>query len=188
MGEFYSGPHRVRRSHARGRLSGRPRHLRVDGGGRDGQFVSAMVAYCIVALCLAGSSARRISRTVSGRTTLRRAVPSFTVEVRRRPRLATTSNPDAQSSETRSPRAGFDRESHRVVAPPFEAKKVDQSLVDVAASHPRGRILPSLVPDEPLRRTLKDAPLSAADSDPSCRAALKRETPSSMFSSACFCS
>ena len=101
---------------------------------------------------------------------MRRAVPSFTVEVRRRPRLATTSNPDAQSSETRSPRAGFDRESHRVVAPPFEAKKVDQSLVDVAASHPRGRILPSLVPDEPLRRTLKDAPLSAANSDPSSRA------------------
>ena len=36
---------------------------------------------------------------------MRRAVPSFTVEVRRRPRLATTSNPDAQSSETKSPQA-----------------------------------------------------------------------------------
>src|SRR5271166_172229 len=151
MGEFYSGPHRVRRSHARGRLSGLPRHLRVDGGGRDGQFVSAMVAYCIVALCLAGSSARRISRTVSGRTTLRRAVPSFTVEVRRRPRLATTSNPDAQSSETKSPPAGFDRESHRAAAAAFGAKKMDRSPVDVAAPHPRGRILPSLVPSPLVR-------------------------------------
>jgi hypothetical protein len=38
-----------------------------DRRGRDGQFVSAIVAYCFVALCLAGSSsARRISPTVSG--------------------------------------------------------------------------------------------------------------------------
>ncbi len=38
-----------------------------DGCGRDGPFVSAIVAYCFVALCLAGSSsARRISSTVSG--------------------------------------------------------------------------------------------------------------------------
>jgi hypothetical protein len=101
---------------------------------------------------------------------LRRAVPSFKVEVRRRPRLATTSDPDVQSSETRSPRAGFDRESHRVAAAPFEAKKVDQSRVDVAASHPRGRILPSLAPDEPRHRLLQDAPASATDSDPPSQA------------------
>jgi hypothetical protein len=101
---------------------------------------------------------------------LRRAVPSFKVEVRRRPRLATTSDPDVQSSETRSPRAGFDRESHRVAAAPFEAKKVDQSPVDVAASHPRGRILPSLAPDEPRHRLLQDAPVSATDSDPPSQA------------------
>jgi hypothetical protein len=90
---------------------------------------------------------------------LRRTVPSFTVEVRRRPRLATTSDPDAQSSETRSPRAGFDRESHRIAAAPFEAKEVDQSPVDVAASHPMRRILPSLIADEPSRRPLRDAAL-----------------------------
>jgi hypothetical protein len=101
---------------------------------------------------------------------LRRAVPSFTVEVRRRPRLATTSNPEAQSSETRSPRGGFDRESHRVAAAPFEAKKVDQSPVDVAASSPKGRILPSLVAEESLRRTLRDAAPTAAESDPPSQA------------------
>ena len=39
----------------------------ADGRGREGPFVSAIVAYCFVALCLARSaSARRISRTVSG--------------------------------------------------------------------------------------------------------------------------
>ena len=99
---------------------------------------------------------------------MRRAVPSFTVEVRRRPRLATTSNPDAQSSETRSPRAGFDRESHRASAAAFSVKKVDPSPTDVASS-PMGRILPSLVPDEPLRRPLRDAALTTAESDPPSR-------------------
>jgi hypothetical protein len=142
---------------------GRPR-------GRDGQFVSVIVNYCFVALCLARSSAaRRISRTVSvPRTTLRRAFPFFTVEVRRRPRLATTSIPDAQSSESRSPQAGFDRESHRASAAAFGAKKVDPSPTD-AASSPKGRILPSLVPDEPLRRPLRDAALTTAESDPPSR-------------------
>ena len=105
---------------------------------------------------------------------MRRIVPSFTVEVRRRPRLATTSNSDAQSSETRSPRAGFDRELHRVAATAFEAKKADPSPV-AAASPPRGRILPSLVPDESLRRPLRDAAPTAAESDPPSRATKRRD-------------
>ena len=96
---------------------------------------------------------------------MRRAVPLFTVEVRRRPRLATTSNPDAQSSETRFPQVGFDRASHRVAAAAFEAKKADPSPTEVASS-PKGRILPSLVPDELLRRTLRDAALTTAEFDP----------------------
>ena len=99
---------------------------------------------------------------------MRRAVPSFTVEVRRRPRLATTSNPDAQSSETKSSQAGFDRESHRVAAAAFGAKKADPSLVDVA-SPPRGRILPSLVPDEPLRRTAPRRRTIRAELEPPSR-------------------
>ncbi len=96
---------------------------------------------------------------------MRRAVPLFTVEVRRRPRLATTSNADAQSSETRFPQAGFDRASHRVAAAAFEAKKADPSPTEVASS-PKGRILPSLVPDASLRRTLRDAALTPAEFDP----------------------
>ena len=98
---------------------------------------------------------------------MRRAAPSFTVEVRRRPRLA-TSNPDAQSSETKPPQGAFDRESHRASAAAFAAKKVDPSPTDVASS-PKGRILPSFVPDEPLHRPLRDAALTTTESDPPSR-------------------
>ena len=96
---------------------------------------------------------------------MRRAVSSFTVEVRRRPRLAITSKSHVQLSEIKSPGAGFDRESHRVAAAAFEAKKVDPSSVDAESSR-RGRILPSLVSDQSRHRLLEDAPVSAADSEP----------------------
>ena len=116
---------------------------------------------------------------------MRRAVPSFTVEVRRRPRLATTSNPHVQSSKTKPPQAAFDRASDRAAAAAFGAN-TDSSPVDVAPSHPRGRILPSLVPDEPRHRLLEDAPVPATESErpsgapkrPSVRA-LKRATQAS---------
>ena len=99
---------------------------------------------------------------------MQRAVPSFTVEVRRRPRLA-TSNPNAQSSETKPPQGAFDREAHRASAAAFGVKKVDPSPTDVASS-PKGRILPSLVPHEPLRRPLREVALTTAKSDPPSRA------------------
>jgi hypothetical protein len=103
------------------------------------------------------------------RTMLRRAIPSFTVEVRRRPRLATTSKPDVQSSETKPPQAAFDRAADRGAAAAFGAN-IDGSPVDVAPSRPKGRILPSLVPDEPRRRLLEDAPVPATDSQRPSRA------------------
>jgi hypothetical protein len=99
---------------------------------------------------------------------LRRAMPSFTVEVRRRPRLTTNSNPDVESSKTKPPQAAFDRESSRAAATSFGAK-MDRSPVDVAASHPKGRILPSLMPDGPWHQ-LEDAPVSAADAERPSRA------------------
>jgi hypothetical protein len=100
---------------------------------------------------------------------LRRAIPSFIVEVRRRPRLATTSKPDVQSSETKPPQATFDRASDRAAAAVFGAN-IDGSPVDVAPSRPRGRILPSLVSDEPRHRLLEDAPAPATDSGRPSRA------------------
>ena len=95
---------------------------------------------------------------------MRRGVPTFTVEVRRRPRLATNARPSAQWSEAKSAQTGSDRESHRVAASAFGTKKVDPSPIDGASSS-KGRILQSLVPDEPLRRPLSDALRSAADSE-----------------------
>ena len=100
---------------------------------------------------------------------MRRAVPSFTVEVRRRPKRATRSNPDAPSSEIQSPRAGFERASHRVAATAFAAKQADPPPTEVASS-PKGRILPSLIPDEALRRMLQDAAPTPTESDPPSRA------------------
>ena len=105
---------------------------------------------------------------------MRRALPSFTVEVRRRPRLAATSISDAQSSESRSPQAGFDRELDRALAAAFGVKNADPSPTDVASS-PKGRILPSLVPDEPLRRPLRDATLTTAESEPPSRTPKRRD-------------
>ena len=99
---------------------------------------------------------------------MRRAVPSFTVEIRRRSGLAPTTSPRAPSSATRSPQAEFGRESHRAPVG-FVAKEADPSPVEVASA-PKGRILPSLVRDEPLRRTLRDAPLTPAEFAPSSRA------------------
>jgi hypothetical protein len=100
---------------------------------------------------------------------VRRAIPSFTVEVRRRPRLATTANPDVESSETKPPPAAFHRASDRAAAAALGAN-TDSSPVDVAPSHPRGRILPSLVPDEPRHHLLEDAPVPATDSERPSRA------------------
>jgi hypothetical protein len=101
---------------------------------------------------------------------MRRAVPSFTVEVRRRPRLPIISNPAAQPSQSNPPQAAFDRASPGAAATAFGAKKMDPSPVDVATSRPTGRILPSLVPDEPWHRLLEDATVSAVASEPPSRA------------------
>jgi hypothetical protein len=100
---------------------------------------------------------------------MRRAVPSFTVEVRRRPRLPITSKPGAQPSQSNPPQAALDRASHGAAATVFGAK-MDRSPIDLTPSRPRGRILPSLVPDEPWHRLLEDAPVSAADLEPPSRA------------------
>ena len=103
------------------------------------------------------------------RTMLRRAIPSFTVEVRRRPRLTTTSNADVQSSQSNPLQAAFHRASDRAAAAAFGAN-IDSSPVDVAPSHPRGRILPSLVSDGPWHRLLEDALVPAKESERPSRA------------------
>ena len=100
---------------------------------------------------------------------MRHTIRPFTVEVRRRPRLATASNPEAQSSETKPAPLALGPESQRASVAAFGAQGPDRPSVDVVASHPRGRILPSLVPDELRHRLLEDAPASAVDSEPPSR-------------------
>ena len=98
---------------------------------------------------------------------MRRAVPSFTVEVRRRPRLATDSSQDLQLSEAKTRPAAFEHESHRLAARTFGAAKTpNQPSGDGAASYPQRRILPSLVPEEPPGGQPQDAFLSAGAPHP----------------------
>ncbi len=98
---------------------------------------------------------------------MRRAVPSFTVEVRRRPRLATDSSQDLQLSETKTRPAAFENESHRLAARTFGAAKTpNRPPGDDSASYTQRRILPSLVPEMPPGGQPQDAFLSAGASHP----------------------
>jgi hypothetical protein len=99
----------------------------------------------------------------------------FTVEVRRRPRLTTTANPNAQSSATKCPQADFEGASQRAGVAVFGVQEANRS--PVVASQPTGRILPSLVPDESRHRLLEDVPISAVDSKPLSRAPKRQSAP-----------
>jgi hypothetical protein len=102
---------------------------------------------------------------------LRRVVPSFTVEVRRRPRLATNSGQDLQLSDTKTQRTAFESESHRLAAVTFGAAKTpNQPSRDGAASYPKRRILQSLVSEKPPAGQPQDALLSAGASNRLSRA------------------
>jgi hypothetical protein len=96
---------------------------------------------------------------------LRRIVPSFTVEVRHRPRLATNSSQGVQSLETTTRPTAFERESHRVAAATFEAKTSNPPSSDGAASYPKRRILEILVPDKPPVGRARKPPLARARKD-----------------------
>ena len=95
---------------------------------------------------------------------MRRAVPSFTVELRRRPRLATNSSQNPRLSETKILQAPFERGSHRLAAEAFEAN-TSTSPANVAPAQPTGRILQCLVPDETPRGQPREAMLSSPSSD-----------------------
>ena len=103
-----------------------------------------IVAYCFAAIRLAGSPRDQSSppSTVS-RASLRRAVPSFMVEVRRRPRLATNPSPEElRSSETQTRRRHRpEASSHCLAAVTFGAAEApNQSSGEGAASPQRRRM------------------------------------------------
>ncbi len=98
---------------------------------------------------------------------MRRAVPSFTVEVLRRPRLATKASQDLQLLETKTQPTAFESESHRLAALTFGAPKTpNQPSGDGAAPYPKPRILPSLVPESPPGGQPQDAFLSTGAPHP----------------------
>ena len=111
----------------------------------------------LLRFCLArSSSARRISRTVSGIEDNIETRCSFVHG--RSPASAKAGDhfkPRTRNRPRPSPRKRHLIES-RIVPRLRRSRreKVDPSPVDVESS-PRGRILPSLVPDEPLRRPLR---------------------------------
>ncbi len=121
---------------------------------------------------------------------MRRAVPSFTVEVRRRPRLATKASQDLQLSKTKILTATFESESHRLAAATFGvAKTPDQPSAEGGASHQKRRILQSLVPEKPpagqLQSLLSDAtpaPASREPKPPSVRARMGKDRTSKLSS------
>ena len=98
------------------------------------------------------------------RASLRHVVPSFTVEVRRRPRLATKASQDLQMSDTKTRSAAFESESHRLAAATFGSARTPNNPSGDAASYPKRRILQSLAPEKPPGGQLQDASLSAGAS------------------------
>jgi hypothetical protein len=97
---------------------------------------------------------------------LRHAVPSFTVEVRRRPRLVTSPSQQLQSSKSKTPPTAFRSDSYRLAAAAFGTTKTpDQPFIKDEASPPKRRILPSLIPEPSPDGQHRDALLFAAGSD-----------------------
>ena len=92
------------------------------------------------------------------RATLKRNIPSFTVEVRRQPRRASNPSANGRLFETAPIRTAFDRDTQRAADAVFEAKAPEQPLPDSAPSAPKGRILPSLVVDDASMRSFREDP------------------------------
>jgi hypothetical protein len=93
------------------------------------------------------------SRPKSSRIHLKRAIPSFTVEVRRRPGRAAhpgVSVPVALFESKPAARAEFDRETDRAIAAIFGPKTESVAPVKLQPAEPKGRVLDSLVIDRPL--------------------------------------
>ena len=92
------------------------------------------------------------------RATLKRNIPSFTVEVRRQPRRASNPSANGRLFETAPIRTAFDRDTQRAADAVFEAKAPEPPLPNSAPSAPKGRILPSLVVDDASMRSFREDP------------------------------
>ena len=110
----------------------------------DSNFNLILVGgYCFPAFCPARSSAGNNKLVGShgrpSRATLKRNIPSFTVEVRRQPRRASNPSANGRLFETAPIRTAFDRDTQRAADAVFEAKAPEQPLPNSAPSAPKGR-------------------------------------------------
>lgn len=152
-----------------------PSPCAADGRGENaGRRQAGLLFDCRVLLCCRFGSQVSAKLTIPAinciEVSLRRAAPSFTVEVRRRPRLATSPTLDLQSPEPKTPRAVFPSEAHRLAAVTFGAVKAPVQPSGAGAAPPERRILPSLAPEPLPDAPLHDAFPPAAVLDPAPRA------------------
>ncbi len=102
---------------------------------------------------------------------MRRSAPSFTVEVRRRPGGSAKAGQDLRVSAARIQVAAYESESLRLAAATFGAAKTPQQpSAEGVDSHPKRRILQSLVPESPLADQREAASVSDATPEAGLRA------------------
>ena len=122
----------------------------------------------------AGWMIRLILRRIL-RAFLKRAPPSFTVEIRRRQkRTAMGVNPGWV--QTKLAHSTFGGEPRRVASPAPEIRKVDAPAAEPAAPRPSGRILPNLAEIELQNNRPLEAPSSEAPKIPIIKSAGERKS------------
>ena len=109
------------------------------------------------------------------RAFLKRAPPSFTVEIRRQQkRTAMGVNPGWV--QTKLAHSTFDGEPRRVASPAPKIRKVDAPAAEPAAPRPSGRILPNLAEIELQNNRPLEAPSSEAAKIPVIKSASERKS------------
>ncbi len=109
------------------------------------------------------------------RAFLKRAPPSFTVEIRRQQkRRAIGVNPGWV--QTKLAHSTFGREPRRVASPAPEIRNVDAPAAEPAAPRPSGRILPNLAEIELQNNRPLEAPSSEAAKIPVIKSASERKS------------
>ena len=98
----------------------------------------------------------RSSNLKLSRTTLKRPIPSFSVEIRKRPGRTADPGVNTRLFETKAPLSEFDRDSHRAAAAIFAPRSDVVAPILAPKSAPAGRVLPVLVVDQPLNTESRD--------------------------------
>jgi hypothetical protein len=105
---------------------------------------------------------------------LKRPILSFTVEVRRRSRLAAPSSSPSHFAAAAPSQTALYQESHRIASAAFEPEKAVLPSAGTVSPHSNGRILPSLAPDERIDLAGREAPIRTTGSRPPSNAEKRR--------------